>query len=334
MARTIPAAILALLAQFLIMGATADAGGLHLGLPIACTPGRDCFVQQYVDEDPGPEAHDYACGAQSYDGHTGTDIRVRSLKDVARGVPVIAAASGIVEAVRNWVPDHLVRTNADRDAVVDKECGNGVIINRADGWQVQYCHMRKGSVAVRPGDEVKAGRRLGLVGYSGMAAFPHVHITVRRKGEVIDPFTGQPAGKAKCNDTSKALWSKDVLAALAYKPGQVLDTGFAPEAPSLNSVEEGRDQGRMPGRDWPALIAWGWAINLEKGDEVVIVLTGPDGALARNHAVIDRHKAQYMLFAGRHRPDAGWPAGHYVARFAVMRGGKPVFGAERPAEIK
>ena len=122
--------------------------------------------------------------------------------------------------------------------------------------------------------------------------------------------------------------------ALTYKPGQVLDTGFADTAPSFVSLEDGRDQARVPGRDWTALIAWGWAINLEKGDEVVVVLTGPDGELARNHAVIDRHKAQYMLFAGKRRPEGGWPAGHYVARFEVRRDGKPVFNAERPAEIK
>ncbi len=334
MARTIPALIIALSGHFLIMGGAARAGDLRLSLPIACTPGRDCFVQQYVDDDTSTQAHDYACGAQSYDGHKGTDIRVRSLKDVARGVPVIAAASGIVTAVRDGVADHIIRSNADRDAVVDEECGNGVIVSRSDGWQFQYCHMRQGSLAVRLGDEVSTGRRLGFVGYSGMAAFPHVHITVRYKGEVIDPFTGRPAGKAKCNDTVKALWSKDVLAALAYKPGQVLDTGFAARPPSFTSLEEGRDQGRLPDRDWPALIAWGWAINLEKGDEVVVVLTGPDGVLQRNHVQIDRHKAQYMLFAGKRRPEGGWPAGHYVARFAVLRDGKPVFGAERPAEVK
>ena len=334
MARTIPVLIIALCGQFLIMGAAARAEGLHLSLPIACTPGRDCFVQQYVDDDPGSQAHDYACGAQTYDDHKGTDIRVRSLKDVARGVPVIAVASGLVTGVRGWMPDHIVRTNADRDAVVDKECGNGVIVSRSDGWQFQYCHLRKDSLAVRPGDEVTTGQRLGFVGYSGMAAFPHVHLTVRRNGEVIDPFTGLPAGTAKCNDTSKALWSTDALLALTYKPGQVLDTGFADTAPSFVSLEDGRDQGRVPGRDWPALIAWGWAINLEKGDEVVVVLTGPDGELARNHAMIDRHKAQYMLFAGKRRPEGGWPAGHYVARFEVRRDGKPVFNAERPAEIK
>lgn len=334
MARTIPVLIMALCAQFLILGATAHAGPLRLSLPIKCMPGRDCFVQQYMDDDPGPGAHDYACGAETYDGHRGTDIRVRSLKDVARGVPVVAAASGIVTALRDGVSDHIVRTNADRDAVVDKECGNGVMVSRSDGWEFQYCHMRKGSVAVRLGEEVSTGQRLGFVGYSGMAGFPHVHLTVRRKGEAIDPFTGLPAGKAKCNDTSKSLWRKDVLAMLAYKPGEVLDTGFAAEPPTFTSLVKGRDQGRLPDVNWPVLIAWGWAINLEKGDKVQVVLTGPGGTLARNEVVINRHKAQYMLYAGKRRPDGGWRAGHYVARFAVMRDGKPVQGAERAADIK
>ena len=38
---------------------TEPAFSLELTLPILCTLGEDCFVQQYVDREPGPVAADY-----------------------------------------------------------------------------------------------------------------------------------------------------------------------------------------------------------------------------------------------------------------------------------
>ena len=42
---------------------------LRLESPVDCRLGEDCWVQFYVDRDPGPESLDYACGSLSYDGH-------------------------------------------------------------------------------------------------------------------------------------------------------------------------------------------------------------------------------------------------------------------------
>ena len=50
-----------------------------LNWPIACQLGRDCFIQHYVDQDPGPGAKDYRCGVMTYDKHNGVDIRLPSL---------------------------------------------------------------------------------------------------------------------------------------------------------------------------------------------------------------------------------------------------------------
>lgn len=334
MARTIPLMVMALCGQFLIMAMPARAAPPTLRLPISCTPGSDCFIQQYVDADAGPGARDYTCGAQTYDGHQGTDIRIRTTRDAERGVAVLAAAPGTVVAVRDGEPDRLARSDAERKAVARRECGNGVVIDHGDGWQTQYCHMRQGSLAVAMGDAVVSGERLGEVGYSGLAAFAHVHITVRRGKQVIDPFTGVAMGKAGCGVSDGALWASDVLQALAYRAGAVLDVGFAPEAPEMAGIEEARHAGEVPASDWPVLVAWGWAINLERGDEVAVSLAGPDGVLAENRARLDRHKAQYLLYAGKRRPAAGWTPGRYVASFAILRDGKPVLSAERPVEIK
>src|SRR5690348_1407100 len=75
----------------------APALGIELGLPAACTLGKDCFVQQFADDDTRPgEAADPFCGSATYDGHDGTDLRVLSLADVARGVAVVAVTDGKV----------------------------------------------------------------------------------------------------------------------------------------------------------------------------------------------------------------------------------------------
>ena len=46
------------------------------------------------------------------------------------------------------------------------------------------------AMAVKLGDTVVAGQRLGLVGLSGMTEFPHLHFEVAKGGAVVDPFLG------------------------------------------------------------------------------------------------------------------------------------------------
>src|SRR5690606_27061924 len=101
---------------------------LDFGLPAACRLGEDCFVQQYPDMDPGSGAVDPFCGSATYDGHDGTDLRILSMKDVARGIQVLAMADGRVLRSRDGEPDRLVLTAEDRKVVSSKECGNGLVI--------------------------------------------------------------------------------------------------------------------------------------------------------------------------------------------------------------
>ncbi len=121
--------------------------------PVECTLGETCFLQQFVDRDPGPGARDYSCGPQSYDGHTGTDIRTADLAAMARGVAVIAAADGVVRALRDdGVPDAGTAAMAPGQG-----CGNGVVLTHPNGWETQYCHLMQGSIGVAVGDTVAAG---------------------------------------------------------------------------------------------------------------------------------------------------------------------------------
>jgi hypothetical protein len=299
--------------------APAFAQDIQLHLPVACEVGRNCLVQHYVDLDASSAARDYQCGSLTYDGHDGTDFRVPTVK---AAVDVLAAAPGRVLRLRDGVPDVSVRVRG-REQVEGAECGNGVVVAHEGGWETQYCHMAKGSLAVRSGDTVTAGQPLGRVGMSGLAEFPHLHFAVRRDGKVVDPFA--PEARPGACGSATSLWDDPSRKALAYEASSVLNVGFATGPVTMEQIESGDAGAAPPGRDAPALVAFVRAIGLKGGDVQIIRLIAPDGSTLRQTRTepLDRDKAQYMLFLGLRRPETGWTGGRYRAIYTVLRGGKP-----------
>jgi murein DD-endopeptidase MepM/ murein hydrolase activator NlpD len=293
-------------------------------LPAACEIGRTCFIQHYVDHDTSPEAKDYRCGTLTYDGHDGTDLRVPTTAVQKAGVDVLAAADGKVLRTRDSMEDISVYGRG-RESVENTECGNGAIIDHGNGWQTQYCHMAKGSLAVKPGDTVKAGDRIGRIGLSGATEFPHLHFTIRKDGKVVDPFTSGPASQACGTGQQASLWEPSVQSALAYQAGSVLNKGFAPGPVTMEAIESGAAEQNIPTTTSPALVAYVRAIGLKGGDVQVLTLFDTDGKpIAQNKAPpLDRDKAQWMIFAGIKQPAGGFRPGLYRAIYRVERDGKP-----------
>jgi hypothetical protein len=328
-----PAAIL--LAIFLFVFLSRPSTALELGLPAECRLGTDCFVQQFTDVDTSAGAvSDPFCGTATYDGHDGTDLRVLSMADVARGVAVIAVADGTVLRGRDGEPDRLVVTEADRAAVADKECGNGMIVDLGDGYEAQYCHMRQGSIVVKPGDQVKRGQKLGEVGASGMAQFPHVHLTVRHDGKPVDPVTGHElsAGCLKPGEAGEPLFSPDIVTEFARGETELIGFGLAGAPIDHNALAVSGPPPLATGAE-PAHVGWAWFINLHEGDRVVISLAGPDGleVAANRSEPMDRSKASYSAFAGK----KGAPQpGRYTVRAGIERGGATVAEETGTFEVK
>lgn len=298
----------------------------RLALPIACQLGKTCDIQNYVDRDPGAGASDYQCGSRSYDAHSGIDFRLPDLRAQQRGVDVLAAADGRVARVRDGIEDISVRDRGPA-AVANQECGNGLVIDHAGGLSTQYCHMAKNSLAVKPGDPVKAGARLGRVGLSGNTEYPHLHFTVRRNGQIIDPFAPEAkTGQGRCGG-GEGLWRPDLGPALAYKTSSVLNAGFADRAPDMAAIEAG--DLRAPTASSPLLIAYVRMIGSRAGDLETLTLTDPVGrVVAKNTpAPLPRHQAQRFIYVGVKRPAPGWTIGAYRASYALIRNGKVV--AER-----
>src|SRR5262245_17608090 len=173
------------LSCFLLLAPIAHA--IELGRPIDCEIGRTCFIQNYVDHDASPDVRDYRCGTLTYNGHNGTDFRLPTVAAQRSGVNVLAAADGQVLRTRDGMADISISA-AGAPSVADRECGNGVVISHAEDWETQYCHLAQGSLRVKAGDRVVAGQPIGHVGLSGKTEFPHLHLTVRRGGKVVDPF--------------------------------------------------------------------------------------------------------------------------------------------------
>ncbi len=300
-----------------------QAHALTLELPIDCEVGKDCFVQNYVDRDSGTGYQDYRCGPLSYDGHKGTDIRLKNLAEMRAGVDVITAAAGTVRGVRDEMPDEGI-TKDNKDAIANRECGNGIVVVHEDGWETQYCHMMRGSIVVKPGQLLKVGDVIGKVGLSGSTEFPHVHLSVRKDGRVVDPFVGDTKADG-CQVERHPLWSKQTLAMLDYRSTAVLGLGFTDSTPNVQDVREGGHRAEILAPDAPALIFWSDVMGLLKGDIAQFTITAPDGStlLTQDMKPLDRSKAVMFQYVGkRHTKD--WQPGVYTGTYTVLRDGKEV----------
>ena len=306
----------AALAAILSLAACPAAGDISLGLPVECVLGQTCFIQQTVDHDPGPGAVDAHCGTLSYDGHKGTDFALPSLAAQSQGVTVLAAADGTVRGLRNGEPDILQGTPGAPD-VDGTECGNGVVLTHPDGWETQYCHMARGSISVEIGDRVRAGEPLGRIGLSGDTAFPHLHLSVRHDGKVVDPFA--PDRPDTCGDPGSGLWAEPV----PLPPGGVLATGFADAIPTFDAIKAGAVDSQTDAR--APMVLWGYLYGSQAGDVVRLAVTGPDGApIFTDDVPLDRTQAQLFRSTGRRAPAAGWAAGDYSGVVTLLRDGRVI----------
>ncbi|KWV34121.1 M23 family metallopeptidase [Micromonospora rifamycinica] len=103
--------------------------------------------------------------------HNGVDIGARKRTEIH------AAATGRVLVAR-CDPDHDGNRTCDVDGFPGKGgCGWFVDILHAGGYISRYCHMIE-KPRVVPGQLVKAGEVIGLVGSSGNSSGPHLHFEV------------------------------------------------------------------------------------------------------------------------------------------------------------
>lgn len=89
---------------------------------------------------------------------------------LAWGQPLLSPADGVVVSVVNDVPDNV--PNQPRPGVL---YGNALVIDHGNGEFSLLGHLQKGSVRVKPGQQVVAGEQVARCGNSGMSTEPHLH---------------------------------------------------------------------------------------------------------------------------------------------------------------
>ena len=92
--------------------------------------------------------------------HNGIDLHARSSK-------VFAMMQGRVIAVGQ-----------------DKVSGKHVTL-RHENFTVSYCHLSQ--ISVSQGQDVLSGDVVGITGNTGRSTGEHLHITIRQKGEYVNP---------------------------------------------------------------------------------------------------------------------------------------------------
>jgi hypothetical protein len=100
------------------------------------------------------------------------------------GKPVLAVADGTVVAAE----DRFAEQIAGKPEVVGLEeaDGNHVIIKFGPHEYAGYAHLVRGSITVKPGDHVRAGQVIGMLGNSGSSGGPHLHFQVMDGPSLVD----------------------------------------------------------------------------------------------------------------------------------------------------
>ncbi len=96
--------------------------------------------------------------------HRGLDIAARE------GTPILAAADGIV-LFSDWT----------------YRLGNLVVLAHRSGFTTFYGHNQV--LFARPGERVRQGEPIALLGNSGVSTAPHLHFEVWQDGYPVDPMT-------------------------------------------------------------------------------------------------------------------------------------------------
>ncbi len=97
------------------------------------------------------------------------------------GQEVRAVADGVIGSVLDELepntPGQLPAADPEKvkTLTVENVDGNHVIQDLGDGVWAGYAHLQKGSLRVKPGDRVKTGQVIGLLGNTGNSSAPHLH---------------------------------------------------------------------------------------------------------------------------------------------------------------
>lgn len=86
-----------------------------------------------------------------------------------KGDPIFATGDATVESTRTM-----------------RGYGKQILLNHEFGYKTRYAHLSK--VLVKPGEKVKRGQLIALMGSTGISTGPHLHYEVIHKGHHVNPI--------------------------------------------------------------------------------------------------------------------------------------------------
>jgi murein DD-endopeptidase MepM/ murein hydrolase activator NlpD len=99
------------------------------------------------------------------------------------GIDLAASAGTEIKPVKNGKVAEISRSKY--------AYGNAVLIDHGDNFTSLYAHLSK--IEVAEGDEITTLTLIGLVGTSGRATGPHLHLEIRKNDAPINPFVFLPS---------------------------------------------------------------------------------------------------------------------------------------------
>ena len=95
------------------------------------------------------------------------------------GVEVLAVADGVVASIKDSIAENVPLSPTRAVPITaDTIGGNNVILALGNRSFAYYAHLQPGSLRVKPGDRVRRGQVLGLLGTSGNSDAPHLHFHI------------------------------------------------------------------------------------------------------------------------------------------------------------
>lgn len=132
-------------------------------------------------------------------------------------------SDAVVSSAKDGIPEN-VPLSPTRAVPITRETagGNYVILALGDGQFALDAHLQPGSLQVKPGDRVRRGQVLGLLGNSGNTDAPHLHFHLSDENSWFGA-----EGLPFVFDSFEVLGTADVVKAILE--GWTMPAGVKPE---------------------------------------------------------------------------------------------------------
>ncbi len=232
---------------------------VKLVTPLAGVPFQDWVIVNYVDVNPTGGSADFTGGPFAYNTHNGIDYTLADFAHMDSGVPVYAAAPGVVTRALDGYYDRYTQGSSTPP--------NFVFIDHGNGWMTQYLHLAMNTVAVKVGDTVEAGQIIGLVGSSGRSSGAHLHFIVVHNSMTVET-----------NFAPSAYW-KSPLPYQGSLPPLSLGHGITNYPRFEDWWERGSGIDQFPPSYAGKVFLFHSLQNVHTGDVLTVSWYRPDGAL-------------------------------------------------------